>query len=88
MKKTRKITLIAILGVLVLGLLGAGGYLLYNNYLAGQETGNLAGVEWYSEYEREFTISTADELFELAKLSEYYTRPMWEIQALFVGGSK
>ena len=72
MKKTRKITLIAIMAVLVLGLLGAGGYLLYNNYLAGQETGNLAGVEWYSEYEREFTISTADELFEFAKLSEFY----------------
>ena len=71
MKKTRKITLIAIFSVLVLGLLGVGGYLLYNN-LTGSQTGNLAGVEWYSETEKEFTISTADELFELAKLSEYY----------------
>ena len=72
MKKTRKLTLIAVFGVLVLGLLGVGGYLLYHNYLAGQQTGNLAGVEWYSETEKEFTISTADELFEFAKLSEYY----------------
>lgn len=61
MKKTRKITLIAIFSVLVLGLLGVGGYLLYNN-LTGSQTGNLAGVEWYSETEKEFTISTADEL--------------------------
>lgn len=51
MKKTRKITLIAIFSVLVLGLLGVGGYLLYNN-LTGSQTGNLAGVEWYSETER------------------------------------
>ncbi len=71
MKKTTKIGLIAIFSVLVLGLLGVGGYLLYN-HLSEEPAGNLAGVEWYSEDGKEFTISTADELFELAKLSEYY----------------
>ena len=68
MKKTRKILLVTLFSVLFLGLAGAGGYLLYNSLA----TSNLAGVEWYSEDETEFTISTADELFEFAKLSEYY----------------
>ncbi len=68
MKKTRKILLVTLFSVLVLGLAGAGGYLLYNSLA----TSNLAGVKWYSEDETEFTISTADELYEMAKLSEYY----------------
>jgi len=72
MKKTRKIMLATIFSVLILGLLGVGGYLLYTNFFAGQETGNLAGVEWYSETGEEFTISSADELYDLAKLSQYY----------------
>jgi len=36
------------------------------------ETGNILGVSWYNETESEFVITTTEQLFELAELSEFY----------------
>ena len=47
-----------------------------------QETGNLLGVKWYNETDTEFTINTADELYEFAKLSNFYT---FEGQTIYLG---
>jgi hypothetical protein len=72
MKKARKIILVTLCSLLILGIFGVGNYLIYNHFQSDEQTGNMAGVEWYSEAEKEFTISTADELYELARLSEFY----------------
>lgn len=72
MKKARKIILVTLCSLLILGIFGVGNYLIYNHFQSDEQTGNMAGVEWYSEVEKEFTISTADELYELARLSEFY----------------
>ena len=34
---------------------------------------NLADIEWYSKDETEFTITTAQELYEMSQLSDFYT---------------
>ena len=74
MKKDKKI-LVVVLSVLVVAALGAGGLGLANYFGLFEkevETGNKANVEWYSEDEKRFTISTAEELYELAALSDFY----------------
>ena len=55
----------------VLAITGVGAFFLLR---AGNtaETGNKLGVEWYDVSGKEFTINTADELYEFAKLSTYY----------------
>ena len=72
MKKWKKILIAVLASVLLLGVSGTGAYLLYVHVYQAFNTDNLAGVEWYSEDESEFTISTADELYEFSKLSQYY----------------
>ena len=52
-------------------LLAAGGMFLYMKINVAR-TGNVLGIEWYDPSEKSFTISTADELYELARLSTYY----------------
>ncbi len=71
--KKKKI-MIATLSVLLIGGLAAVGIYLGISHLgdAGDESVNLSGVEWYDEEKDKFTISTAEELYELAKISEYY----------------
>ncbi|MBP3663570.1 MAG: hypothetical protein J6J03_00250, partial [Tyzzerella sp.] len=34
--------------------------------------GNLAGIDWYNVNDKEFVISTEEELYEFATLSDYY----------------
>ena len=34
--------------------------------------GNLAGIDWYNTYDKEFVIKTEEELYDLATLSNYY----------------
>ena len=72
MKKRTK-TLILCLSILVVTVASGFGlwYLLRDKAPVGN--GNVLNVAWYHENGTEFTITTADELFEFAELSEYYT---------------
>jgi len=60
------------LGVVVAAALIAFGLLQVIRQKNVVETGNVLGIEWYDENETEFTISTAEELLEFAKLSDFY----------------
>ena len=62
---------ILIVYALVMGLLCAGIFMFWGKIKA--TTYNKLGVEWYDEDGKEFTITTADELYELAALSDFYT---------------
>lgn len=57
---------------IVFGLV-AYGTLTYIRNKNVEETGNLLGVSWYNEQDPEFTITTKEELYEFAKLSDYYS---------------
>ena len=69
--KTKKsiILLSVIMFVLVVGALSI---LLLTNKEPISQTGNKADVAWYSEDGKEFVITTADELYGVVKLSQYY----------------
>ncbi len=67
-KKKKTLLLCGI--ILAVAVLSGAGLLIYN--LVGSKVGNVLDVAWYDEEGTEFTISTADELYELAALSEYY----------------
>jgi len=64
------------LGIAVLVILLSAGtafglmQLFQNENVA--KTGNVLGVDWYTEEETEFTITTAQQLREFAKLSKFY----------------
>ncbi len=68
-KKTKTLLLIGIVVVLATAS-GLGIWLMNRSAQTG--TGNVLGVAWYDESGTEFTISTADELYELAELSKHY----------------
>ena len=71
MKKRTKTLLLCIAIAVVTVASGFGiWYLIQSKAPAGN--GNVLNVAWYHENGTEFTISTADQLFELAALSEYY----------------
>lgn len=57
-------TLLALCGVAV-------GIIVYMNY-SREMIRNKLNVEWYSTEEDAFTISTAEELYDLARLSDFY----------------
>ena len=67
-KKTKSIILIAAIAVVLV--LVPTSILLITSYV--NSLGNKANVEWYSEKEKEFVISTVDELYGMIKLSEFY----------------
>ena len=70
MKKKTKIVL---LGVLIFALLAASGLgITFMLKKAPSGSGNVLDVAWYDEDGTEFTIDTADELYELAALSQHY----------------
>lgn len=71
MKKRTK-TLILCISIFIVAAASGFGlwYLLRDKAPVGN--GNVLGVAWYHENGTEFTITTADELFELAELSEHY----------------
>ena len=57
--------------VVVLAMAGVGSWMLLHR--SAEETGgNKLGVEWYDVNGKEFVITTADELYELSELSNYY----------------
>lgn len=70
----KKIAIAGTMLVLVL-LLGVAGWLILGKRRIAQqmqEEINALGIEWYSEDETEFTITTVEEFYEFAKLSTYY----------------
>jgi len=70
MKKKTFGIVTAIVTCIALLLVGMGFWIYYRT--EPTETGNRLGVEWYDPNGKEFTITTADELYEFAALSDYY----------------
>jgi len=70
--KALKIAVSSIVVVLVSAALATGilALIWYRNV---STFGNVLGVSWYNEKDSEFTITTAEELCEMAKLSDFYT---------------
>ena len=68
-KKIMLITTVSIL-VLLLGAACVGLYLNGNRKVLS--TGNVADIEWYDPNGKEFTISTAQELYDVVTLSSFY----------------
>ena len=75
MKKQTKVLMGIIAGLLILASAAGGIYWgLASDYLFGKgNVDNLANIEWYDEAAEEFTLTTAQELYELATLSHYYS---------------
>ena len=73
MTKRTKTLILCISIFIVVAASGFGlWYLLRDKAPVGN--GNVLGVAWYHENGTEFTITTADELFELAELWLHVTR--------------
>lgn len=70
-KKILSISAITV-GVILSSALIAFGLLQVVKQKNVVETGNVFGISWYNEKDTEFTISTAEELYEFAKLSDIY----------------
>ena len=70
MKKKTKTLLLCGIILVVAAVSALGIWFLTNRSQFGD--GNVLGVAWYHENGTEFTISTAEELFELAELSKHY----------------
>ena len=72
MKKILKISGISVAVIAIATLVATGALMLirHNNLV---KSGNVLGVSWYSEGEKEFTITTTEQLEELAELSNFYT---------------
>ena len=70
-KKILGIVVSIIAMALVLTAVGFGTWTYLKNKNV-EETGNVLGVSWYNETDLEFTITTKEQLFEFAKLSDYY----------------
>ena len=70
MKKKTKTLLLCGIILVVAAMSALGIWFLTNRSQFGD--GNVLGVAWYHENGTEFTISTAEELFELAELSKHY----------------
>ena len=66
MKKKTVIIAACIAALLIAA--GVGGWLSAKLTASG----NKAGVDWYSESKKVYTITTAQELYDMAKLSRYY----------------
>jgi len=72
-KKTLGLVIVAIVFSLLLSAAISVGTLLYVRNRNVEETGNVLGVSWYNEDDKEFTIATKEQLIEFSKLSNYYT---------------
>ena len=71
-KKVKNRILWILIAVLATGVVASGGILLVKSIRNAALSGNKANVAWYNENDEEFIISTSEELYELAKLSQYY----------------
>ena len=72
MKRILKISGISLAVIAAATLLATGILLLIRNNNT-VKTGNVLGVSWYNETDKEFTIKTAKQLQEFAELSHFYT---------------
>lgn len=73
-QKMKKIYIGCILLVMIL-LLGGAAWLIFGKREATTDVKNAKnklGVEWYDQNGKEFTITTVEEFYEFAELSEYY----------------
>lgn len=57
--------------IVLLGGIAALGITLYNHMQPVDGSEVIAGVEWYDQNEKEFVIQTVDEMYDIAKLSEF-----------------
>ena len=73
MKKKIIVFALGSVTVILLSLLAAFGITKLIQKRNVAETGNVLGVSWYNENGIEFTITTAEELLEFSRLSEFYT---------------
>ena len=69
--KKKTFSIVTIIVTIIALLLVGTGFLIYFN-AKPMKTGNKLGVAWYDPEGKEFTITTADELYEFAALSDYY----------------
>ena len=73
MKNKRiSISVLVVMGLLILSLAGTGLWMLAQKVIIPVDNSNLADVEWYNLNDEEFTISTVEELYGLAELSDFY----------------
>ena len=70
--KSKKSIIGLSVAIVALALIIAGGFLMLRNKETATDVRNKANVEWYNENGTEFTITTAEELFGLVKLAEFY----------------
>ena len=70
-KKIAKISAVVVSAALIVaaGIVGVTALIRHRNV---ETTGNLLGVEWYNETDPQFTITTVEQLYELAELSDFY----------------
>lgn len=70
-KKIAKISAVVVsaIAVVAAGIIGVTAFIRHRNVAT---TGNLLGVEWYNETDPQFTITTVEQLYELAELSDFY----------------
>ena len=67
MRKKQLVLYIAMFVAALLAILGIGFAIR-----SAIRAGNLAGIDWYDVNKKEFVISTEEELYEFATLSDYY----------------
>ena len=68
MKKKTK-TLLLCISIFVIAVVAGLGLLYLNWKMNSVGSGNVLGIAWYDEDGSDFTITTADELYEFAELS-------------------
>ena len=71
-KKVKNRILWIVIALLATSAVASGGILLVKSIKNAALSGNKANVAWYNENDDEFIISTSEELYEIAKLSQYY----------------
>ena len=69
----KKKSLYLLMGTLLAGVLLAAGILVWRGVRSAGLAANQTGVSWYDPNETSFTITTEQELYDLAKVSEYYS---------------
>ena len=71
-KKKQTLVIGSVICTLVLLLGFATWFILRPNKNVDVSSGNALGIEWYDEQGKEFTITTAEQLYEFAELSKHY----------------
>ena len=67
----KKIIGISAVVVVLLAVIGFGIFTYFGKTTVETTEGNKLNVEWYDVNAKEFTITTAEELYELSELSSY-----------------